>query len=78
MATPATRISDLIVRIQDELLEADAPLTVGELQHLVNTDGLACRAVLGALVDAGVLLRIEDLYMRAFNPAHPPSRRQAA
>jgi len=81
MTTPKTRLSDLILRIQDEFFETDAPLTTRELQRRVKTDEITCRAVLGALTDAGVLMRIDDLYMRTVGPAsprNPPSRPLAA
>jgi hypothetical protein len=79
--TAQTRIPDLIVRIQDEFFDSEGPLTEREVQRRVRTDDTTCHAVLGALVDAGVLMRLDDLYMRISKPVRTGagfSRRRTA
>jgi hypothetical protein len=74
MTREQMRIADLIVRVQREFLEG-APLTGLEIQQRVDTDEVTCGALLAALVDAGVLMRLDDLYMhvRSAHPGAPPT-----
>jgi hypothetical protein len=73
MTREQTRIADLIVQVQRQFLEG-APLTAREIQQRVAADGATCEALLTVLVDAGVLVRLDDLYMRMqrSGPGAPP------
>lgn len=74
MTKEQTRIADLIVRVQREFLDG-AALTALEIQHRVRTDEVTCDALLAALVDAGVLMRLDDLYTQVWSagPGAPPT-----
>jgi hypothetical protein len=69
------RIADLIVRVQGEFLNGRTALTAQEVRRRVATDSVTCDALLDALVDAGVLERLGNLYTRADHrcPAVPPT-----
>jgi hypothetical protein len=79
MTKEQTRIADLIVEVQREFL-AGATLTTLEIQQRVGTDAITCEALLATLVDAGVLMRLDDLYTRAWpaGPEAPPKSDQLA
>lgn len=74
MTKEQTRIADLIVEVQREFLDG-AALTALEIQHRVGTDDVTCAALLAALVDSGVLMRLDDLYAQAWSagPGAPPA-----
>jgi hypothetical protein len=74
MTKEQTRIADLIVEVQREFLDG-ATLTTLEIQQRVGTDAITCEAVLATLVDAGVLMRLDDLYAQAWpaGPGTPPT-----
>ena len=68
MASNCGRIQALVMRIQNDFLDNPAlRLTVSRAQVRFGVDALTGEAVLGALVDAGVLARTPDgAYVRLF------------
>jgi hypothetical protein len=65
MTIEKQRVVNLLVRVQDEFLDHEVPLTAAEVQQLAGGDAMTCQAVLDLLVEAGVLVRLDDLYFRA-------------
>jgi len=65
MTIEKQRVANLLVKVQREFLDRDVALTAAEVQKLTGGDAIACHAVLGLLVDAGVLACIGELYFRA-------------
>jgi len=65
MTIEKQRVANLLVRVQREFLDRDVALTLAEVQQLAGGDAITCHAVLDLLVDAGVLVRLGDLYARA-------------
>ena len=68
MITNETRIAELLLEIQDVFLDRpDLRLAVPEAQRRFGLDPRTCRALLDALVDAGVLMRTDEgTYVRFF------------
>ena len=68
MTSNCGRIQALVMRIQNDFLDNPAlRLTVPRAQVRFGVDALTGKAVLGALVDAGVLARTADgAYVRFF------------
>lgn len=62
------QIAALVLRMQGDFLDAPTlKLTHPEAARRFGVDRVTCEAVLGALVDAGVLARTRDgVYMRYF------------
>ena len=59
------RIANLIVRVQREFWDAGSGLTAADVQDRVGIDEHTCAALLDTLVDAGVLTRAGERYVRA-------------
>lgn len=74
--TPRRPLEALVVQMQDDFLDTPTlDLTLAEAAQRFKTDGVTCEAVLGTLVDAGVLARTpRGTYVRFFphrpQPAH--------
>jgi hypothetical protein len=68
MTTNAGHIEKLVTRIQSEFLDTPSlRLTLPQATRRFAIDRISCEAVLGALVDAGVLARSEGgTYTRFF------------
>jgi hypothetical protein len=68
MTANCGRIGALVVRMQGDFLETPGlTLTRRGAQHRFGVDETTCEALLGALVDAGVLVRRPDgAYARRF------------
>ena len=62
------RIAALVVRMQAEFLDAPTlRLRLPDAERRFGVDGATCHAVLGALVDSGVLARARDgAYVRFY------------
>lgn len=71
--TPRRYLEALVLRVQDEFLDTPAlDLTLAEAQRRFGMDALTSQAVLGALVDAGVLARTDrETYVRFFPHGAP-------
>ena len=69
MTWNAARIQTLVMRMQNDYLETPAlALTLPQAQRRFGVDATACEAVLGALVDAGVLTCTPDGAYRRWFP----------
>lgn len=75
MTMDSTRIVRQLMAVQNEFLETPAlRLTLREAQRRFGLDRITCDAVLGTLVNSGVLARTDDgRYVRFF-----PRLRRAA
>ena len=75
MTASRTRIQDLLLRIQSDFLDNPLlSLTLSAAEKRFGIDEATCAGVLGALVDAGVLVERGGTYRRYV----PPSARRAA
>ena len=70
MTANVHRVEALVMRMQRDFLEQPAlRLTMRQAERRFGVDRVACEAVLGALVDAGVLARsVDGTYLRFFPP----------
>ena len=67
MTASRNRIQDLLLRIQSDFLENPTlSLTVPTAETRFGIDQITCAAMLGALVDAGVLTERGGTYRRYF------------
>ena len=67
MTATRSRIENLVMRIQADFLdEPKLALTLPHAQKRFGLDEDTCSAVLGTLVEAGVLTRREGAYLRHF------------
>jgi hypothetical protein len=76
MVATRTRIGQLVTTIQNDFLDVPGlGLTLGQAIQRFAVDKVTCEALLGVLVDAGVLARDHaDRYIRYY----PPQRTAAA
>jgi hypothetical protein len=59
MTASCGRIETLVMRMQGDFLEnPELTLTLPQAQHRFDVDDITCKAVLSALVDAGVLANV--------------------
>jgi hypothetical protein len=76
MIADRRRIQDLIVKMQQAFLDTPAlSLTLKQAQRRFAADALTCEALLGALVEAGVLTRTPRGH---YSRWHPRSTESAA
>ena len=75
MTSTRSRIERLVMKIQSAFLENPVlSLTLPAAQRRFGIDEITCAGVLGALVDARVLIRREGIYRRNFpRPAVRPA-----
>lgn len=75
MTASCDRIETLVMRMQGDFLEnPELTLTLPQAQHRFDVDEITCKAVLGALVDAGVLANVPGGgYVRLFPRLARPS-----
>ena len=67
MTATRERIENLVMRIQADFLENPRlAVTLPHAQKRFGLDRVTCSAVLGTLVDAGVLTQREGAYLRHF------------
>ena len=67
MTATRSQIENLVMRIQTEYLEQPTlALTLPSARTRFGLDEVTCAGVLGALVDAQVLIRREGAYSRYF------------
>ena len=67
MTATRRRLENLVVRIQDDFLENPRlALTLAHAQKRFAIDAETCSAVLGTLVEAGVLTERHGTYLRLF------------
>jgi hypothetical protein len=68
MAVSSGHITALVTKIQNDFLDTPSlTLTLPQAQKRFSVDEITCEAVLGTLVDAGVLARTsDDAYVRFF------------
>ena len=76
--TPRPPLEALVVQVQHDFLETPAlNLTLAEATRRFKADGVTCEAVLGALVDAGVLARAPGgAYVRFFPHRSRPANNE--
>jgi hypothetical protein len=68
-------IGALVMRMQSDFLDVPKlTLTLPQAQQRFGVDEVTCQAVLGALVDAGVLANVNGIYARLFPRLVPPAR----
>ena len=71
-------IGALVMRMQSDFLDIpELTLTLPQTQQRFGVDEVTCKAVLGTLVDAGVLANVDGVYARLF-PRLVPSARAGA
>jgi hypothetical protein len=80
MTPSCTRISGLIMRVQNDYLETPGlTLTLHDARRRFGVDEIMCRAILEVLVDAGVLARtLKGTYVRFFPRLVPRTARGSA
>lgn len=68
MTASCDRIGTLVMRMQSDFLEdPELTLTLPQAERRFHVDEITCKAVLGALVDAGVLAKVHGgAYVRLF------------
>ena len=68
MTFDTNRVVALVVKVQGDFLEAPAlKLTLGEAEERFGVDRHTCQAILGTLVNSGVLAPTDDgAYVRFF------------
>jgi len=66
------RIADLIVSVQQEFLHANRPLSPDDIQGRLGIDDVTGAALLEVLVNARVLARTGEGYIRARRQASTP------
>lgn len=68
MIASCDRIGALVMQMQSDFLDVPKlTLTLPQAQQRFGVDEVTCKAVLGALVDAGVLTNVHDgAYVRLF------------
>ena len=68
MTFDSSRVVALVMRVQGDFLETPAlHLTLGDAERRFGVDRHTCEAVLGTLVNSGVLARTDDGgYVRFF------------
>jgi hypothetical protein len=83
MIASCDRIGALVIQMQGDFLDVPKlTLTLPQAQQRFGVDEATCEAVLGALVDAGVLANVDGIYARRFPQPAPiaragaPGRRQ--
>ncbi len=65
MTTTRGRIENLVMRVQADFLENPRlALTLPDTQKRFGIDEVTCAAVLGALVEARVLIQRQGVYLR--------------
>lgn len=79
MAPTRSEIETLVVRIQQEFLQASAVrLTLNEIARRLNASLSLCKAVVRVLVDARVLAETPGGVYERFFPHSPRTSRSAA
>jgi hypothetical protein len=67
MTASCDRIGALVLRMQSDFLDVPTlTLTLTQAQQRFGVDTPTCEAILGTLVDAGVLANVEGVYARFF------------
>ena len=75
MIASCGRMGVLVMRMQSDFLDLpELTLTLPPAQQRFGVDEVTCEAVLGALVEAGVLANVDGVYARLFPRLVPTAR----